>query len=194
MVRMYADAYAVLGPGDIMLAGGAVCDTLTTNGELDAVYDRIGIERFQANRAQGELMLLPGLPVTPPNTEWKVTAIVAVTPNKVLVAAQTVLRDGRKIPLFARWDGKSFSLEASPIEGGVENLWVESPEVLWATDLQGQLWLGRSGRWERVRWLPPKDHDIAQIWARGADDVWIVTHHHWSEPHSSVFHGRLASR
>ena len=30
MVRMYADAYAVLGPGDIMLAGGAVCDTLTT--------------------------------------------------------------------------------------------------------------------------------------------------------------------
>jgi len=100
MVRMYADAYAVLGPGDIMLAGGAVCDTLTTNGELDAVYDRIGIERFQANRAQGELMLLPGLPVTPPNTEWKVTAIVAVTPNKVLVAAQTVLRDGRKIPLL----------------------------------------------------------------------------------------------
>ena len=70
------------------------------NGELDAVYDRIGIERFQANRAQGELMLLPGLPVTPPNTEWKVTAIVAVTPNKVLVAAQTVLRDGRKIPLL----------------------------------------------------------------------------------------------
>jgi hypothetical protein len=192
MVRMYAQAYAVLGPGDIMLAGGAVCDAVTVSGQPDAVFDRIGVERFQASKAQGELILLPGVPVMEPDMQWKVTAMVAVTPQKVLVAAQSVMRDDRKIPLFARWDGNSFSPEASPIEGGIENLWVESPEVLWATDLQGQLWIGRSGHWQRVRWQPPKDHEIAQIWARGADDVWLVTQHHWSGPHSSVFHGRLA--
>jgi hypothetical protein len=193
--RIHAEAQAVLGPGDIMVAGARVCEVVMAKGQKDGVYAGIGVERFHAESPQGELMLLPGVPEEPIRSSWEVTALAAVTPRKVLLAAHAALDGKRNLAYFARWNGTEFVSEPPPIEGGVGKMWVESPKVLWATDLQGQLWRARAAAWRKVPWALHIDSpvtEITQVWARGPDDVWVVV---WNQgaSTSAVYHGKWAT-
>ncbi len=167
-----------------------------TRGHKEGIHSGIGVERFRADSPSGELRLLTGFPPeAPPDAAWEVTALVARTPDEVFLAAQSAIGQGRRIGYWARWNGTNFVSEPPPIDGGVHRLWVETPEVLWATDLQEGLWRARGGKWRRVPWSPPDaaDTEISQVWARGPDDVWIITYQPLKN-RSGLYHGRWEPR
>jgi hypothetical protein len=189
--RLRAEVQVALAPGELLVAGGQVCDVVRAQGGTDTVHSGLGVERFTADAAQGELLPLDGLPELPPHAVWVATALVAVPPSSALLAAHAVVDATHRLTFFARWDGTRFRALPPPMPGGIDRVWVETPEVLWATDLDGHLWRGRSDRWQRVAWQPPaaKETEITHVWARGPSDVWILTHS-LSRNESAVFHGR----
>ena len=189
--RLRAEAEAVVAPGEIMVAGGQVCDVVIVHGQKDLVHSGIGVERFTADSPHGQLVLLDDLPEIRSNATWEVTALVTVTPSEVLLAAHSVIDAARTVGYLARWDGINFRTEPMPLPGGINKLWVEGPEVLWATDLQGRLWHGHTEGWQLAPWQPPDpaDTEITRVWERGPKDVWILTRK-LSRSKSAVFHGR----
>ena len=170
--RLRAEVQTAVAPGEVMVAGGQVCDVVGVRGQQEPVYSGVGVERFTADEPRGRLLLLETPAEAPPDATWEVTALVAVGPKDVLLAARAVLGASRVVGLLARWDGERFRPEQAPFEGGIHRLWVESPAVLWATDRQGNLWRGRGERWRRVAWQPPEPAgtEITRVWVRGDPD------------------------
>jgi hypothetical protein len=177
-----------LGPADMMVAGGQTCDVEPNRG---VVYTGLGVERLRAGSPQGEFLKLEGVPKIPLSTAWTLTALVALGASDVLVAANSVINQEQTVGYFGRWQGATFTAQPSPFEGPVNLLWFETPDVLWATDLQHSLWRRQAGNWARVPWVKPEgdDTEITQGWARGANDVWLVTHS-TSRKSSAVYHSR----
>jgi hypothetical protein len=190
--RIRSEVTVAPAPGEVMVAGGQVCDVVRSSGQNDTVHVGIGVERFTAGEPRGTLILLDDLPELPPGPVWEVTALVAVTPVEVLLAAHSSVDAMHTVSYFARWDGKSFRSAALPFVPGIRRLWRESAEALWATDLEGQLWRGHGTSWQRIAWQPegPADTEITRVWARGPTDVWVLTRR-LSQNKSRVFHGRL---
>jgi hypothetical protein len=176
LTRIYIQATAILGPGDIMVAGWA-CDVVSNHGTKDTVYNGIGVERLRAGMAHGEFSLVDALPEAPLRSSWEVTALVATGPSQAYLAANCRLNRDNTTGYFARWQGTTFAPQAPPFEGVVNLLWFEQPDVIWATDLQHNLWRGQSGNWVRVPWDRPggEDTEITQGWALGPNDIWLIT-------------------
>ncbi len=190
--RLRAEVQTAVAPGELLVAGGQVCDVVRVGGKRDTVHAGLGVERFTPERAQGELQLMDGLPDLPPHAVWQATALVAVTPRNALLAARAVIDRAHTVGYLARWDGTRFRAEPPPFPGGIDRLWAQSPDVLWATDLDGHLWRGRGTSWQRIGWQPPSptDTEITHVWARAPDDVWVLTRT-LSRSKSAVFHGRV---
>ncbi len=191
--RLQVAATAVLGPGDVMF-GGQTCDVERNRGVKDVAYPGIGVERLQAGMPLGEFSLLEGLPEVPLKSGWEVTALVAIGPSEVLLAANALVNQTRTLGYFARWQGTTFVEQALPFDGVVNKLWLEKPDVLWATDLEDQLWRGHAGRWVRVPWTRPggEDTEITQVWVRAPNDLWLLTRRK-SVQMSAIYHGRWAA-
>jgi len=190
--RIRSEVATAVAPGEVMVAGGQVCDVVSASGQKDTVHFGLGVERFTAGEPQGRLMLLDDLPELPPGAVWEVTALVPVAPGEVLLAARSVVDATHTRSYLARWDGTTFRSIPLPIAGGIRRLWVESAETLWATDLEGQLWRGHAESWQRIAWLPPepRDTEITRVWVPSPTDVWVLTRR-LSQSKSAVFHGRL---
>lgn len=188
--RVWAEAFAVLAPGDGMVLGGQICDTAGA-APSEAVYAGLGAERFRVGETQGSLAVVPTPAGLPEDVTWEVTSAVVLSPTELWLAANAHVEPRGRVPLLARWDGARFTLERPPTEAGLEQLWAERPALLWATDLEGGLWRGRGERWQRVEG-PPRGRDdrVTAVWAPAADDVWIVTSL-GRENRSVVFHGRV---
>jgi hypothetical protein len=184
------EAWAVLGAGDVMVAGGQPCEATIRDGALQVARNGIAAERFQAGTSQGRAMMLPEPADNPADALWQVTSLVAVSSSEVWLTAR--LR--KTLAYLARWDGTQFRLEPQPFGWSIAQLWSESPDVFWATDLKGNVWRGRPKSWRRVDWLPPKwtKAHVAQVWVRGPGDLWLVTH---SEQlgKSALYHGSLTA-
>ncbi len=190
--RLRAEVQTAVAPGEVMVAGGQVCDVVGVRGRPEPVYSGVGVERFTAGDPRGQLLLIETPPEAPPDATWEVTALVAAGPKDVLLSARAVLGASRVVGLLARWDGERFRPQPAPFDGGIHRLWVESPAVLWATDRQGDLWRGRAGRWRRVAWRPPEpaDSEITRVWVRSPNDVWLVTRR-MADNKSVVYHGQV---
>ncbi len=188
--RLSAEAFAVLAPGDAMVLGGQICDPAGA-APLPAVYAGLGAERLRVGEAQGSLAVVPTPAGVPGDATWKVTGAAVLSPTELWIAANSYVEPRGHVPLLARWDGARFTLERPPNGAVLEQLWAERPALLWATDLEGGLWRGRGGRWQRVEGPPlGRDDRITTVLARAADDVWIVVTL-WHENRSVVFHGRV---
>jgi len=192
--RMRSEVAIATAPGEVMVAGGQVCDVVRTSGQNDTVHAGIGVERFTAGEARGTLLLLDDLPELPPRAVWEVTALVAVSRAEVLLAARAVIDATHTIGYFARWDGSSFHAIPLPFAGGIRGLWRESAEALWATDGEGQLWRGYAANWQLVEWQPsePQDMEVTRIFAPSPSDVWVLTRH-LTQSKSAAFHGQWQS-
>jgi len=188
--RIRIEAIAVLSPGDIMVAGGQACDVVLNGRKEEVRYTGIGIERLRAGLPQGEFSLLDGLPAVPRYIVWHVNALVAMGPSEVMLAASAAVSQTRNVGYFARWAGTKFVEQAMPIDGIVDKLWLEKTDVLWATDLQGQLWRGHTGKMVRVPWEKPggQDTEITHVWASGPNDIWLLTRGR-SVMKSALYHG-----
>jgi hypothetical protein len=189
ITRMAVEATAVLGPGDVMVAGGQTCDFAEGRGVV--VYTGIGAERLQADQPQGKFKQLEGVPKVPLSSVWTVTALLALGPSEVLLAANSVINQERTLGYFARWQGDTFSQQALPFDGVVNLLWLEKPDVLWATDVRHNVWRRQADKWVSVPWAKPAgdDTEITQGWARGPNDIWLVTRNQ-SQKTSAIYHGR----
>jgi hypothetical protein len=190
--RIRTEAAVAPAPGEVMVAGGQVCDVVRTSGQNDTVHSGIGVERFTVGEARGTLMLLDDLPELPPHAVWEVTALVASSRAEVLLAARAIVDATRTVSYFARWDGVRFRSVPLPFAGGIRRLWRESDDALWATDLEGQIWRGHAASWQRVAWQPPepRDTEITRVFAASPTDVWVLTRH-LSRSKSEAFHARL---
>ncbi len=190
--RLRAEVQVALAPGNLLVAGGQVCDVVPAKGGTDTVHAGLGVEHFRADAPQGELLLLDGLPELPPHAVWEATSLVAAAPDDALLAARSDIDATHRAHYLARFDGTRFRALPPPIPGGIERLWAEAPDVLWATDREGHLWRGRSDIWQRIAWQPPvpADAELTHVWARGPNDIWILTRS-LRRSVSAVFHGRV---
>jgi hypothetical protein len=189
--RLRAQVQTAVAPGELLVAGGQVCDVTRVHGQWEPVYSGLGVERFTAGQPRGQLMLLELPPEAPPDAVRDATALVAVGPNRALLAAHAVLDGGRTLGVLARWDGARFHAEPAPFAEGIGRLWVGGPDRLWATDRTGHLWRAEAGRWERVPWEPPEPEatEITTVWVRSPGDVWLIARQ-MRENRSVVYHAR----
>ncbi len=188
--RLRAEVQTALAPGELLVAGGQVCDVVERHGERDTVHAGIGVERFSASAPKGELMLLDGPPDAPPDAVWEVTALVSLGPTTALLAAHARI-GARSVGYLARWDGTSLKPEPLPFPEGIDRLWLDGSDGFWATDLEGRLWRRHDQIWQQVAWQPPDptDQAITRVWARDASEIWILIERP-SQHKSALFHGR----
>ncbi len=188
--RMQVQITATLSPGDVMVAGWA-CDVSLERGVRTTVYSGLGIERLRATSSVGEFSVLRGLSEHALSSSCRATALVPLSPSEVLLAAHCRINRDDTVGYFARLIGTSFVEEHLPIDGIVKLVWRESNDVFWATDLENRLWRGQAGNWARVQWEVPDGEasEITQGWARGPNDVWLVTQNNAART-SAVYRAR----
>jgi hypothetical protein len=178
---IYPERWARLGPGDVMVFSGQLCGV-----PEKAEHTRwLGVERLRAGHATSEVTLLPVPDEAPATTHWEVVASAALSPARVLVAANGIETEpppstrARRFTLLARWDGASWRTEGSPLES-FTGLWALADRFA-ATDERGALWLEHEAQWAAVDWLT--DELSSDAWTRGkisqliaADGAWWLVH------------------
>jgi hypothetical protein len=169
-VKMKPEQLSLGGlPTGHLYAAGYECQE---SGKGEAI-----VERWEPKKVRGSVELLPK---AEGGGAVDIQGVLARSPSEVYVFGAA---GSPEKPYLARFDGKSWALEAAPFASGIASLTAGSDGALWAVERQpgaaapGGLWKKPSGgAWGGVA-LPSVERAsvVAKgVWVRATDDVWAV--------------------